>query len=58
MRLLYFSYDSLESLGVVQSQVGENLTVDLDTSLSELTHESRVAQTLHTSGSVDTLNPQ
>ena len=34
-----FSDDSLESLGIVQSQVGENLAVDLDTSLCQLAHE-------------------
>ncbi len=56
--LLHFGNDSLESLRVVQSQVGEHLTVDLDTSLSQLTHEYRIAHTLLTSGSVDTLNPQ
>ena len=37
--LLYFSNDSLESLGIVQSQVSEHLTVDLDTGLCQLTHE-------------------
>ena len=56
--LLNLLYDGLESLGVVHSEVGENLTVDLDTCLSEVTHEYRVAETLLTSGSVDTLNPQ
>ena len=58
IRLLYFSNDGLESLGVVQSQVGENLAVDLDTSLSQLTHQYGIAHTLLTSGSIDTLNPQ
>ena len=56
--LLHFGNDSLESLRVVQSEVGEHLAVDLDTSLSQLTHEYRIAHTLLTSGSVDTLNPQ
>ncbi len=37
--LLNLLYDSLESLGVVHSQVSEHLTVDLDTSLVDGTHE-------------------
>ena len=31
--------NGLESLGVVQGEVGEHLAVNLDTSLSQLTHE-------------------
>ena len=56
--LLYLLNDSLESLGIVDCEVSKNLTVDLDTSLVECTHENRVAHTLETCGSVDTLNPQ
>ena len=32
-RLLYLSYDSLESLRIVEGEVSEHLAVDLDTSL-------------------------
>ena len=56
--LLHLLHDGLESLGVVHGEVGEHLTVDLDTGLGELAHEDRVAQTFLTSGSVDTLDPQ
>ena len=56
--LLHLRNDSLESLRVVHGKVGEHLTVDLDTSLGELTHQNRIAHTLLTSGSVDTLDPQ
>ena len=57
-RLLHLCNDGLESLGVVQGEVGEHLAVDLDTSLGQSSHELRVADALHTCGSVDTLNPQ
>ena len=56
--LLYLSNDSLESLWVVNSEVSEHLTVNLDTSLMESTHQCRVAHILQTCSSVDTLNPQ
>ena len=56
--LLHLLHDSLESLGIVHSEVSEHLTVDLDTGLAELAHENRVAHSLQTSGSVDTLDPQ
>ena len=56
--LLYLSYDSLESLGVVNSEVSENLTVDLDACLVQQTHQLAVAETLQTSCSVDTLDPK
>ncbi len=56
--LLNLSNDGLESLGVVQSQVGEHLAVDLDASLGQRTHQLAVAHAFHASGSVDTLNPQ
>ena len=38
--LLYLGNDSLESLGIVHSEVSENLTVELDTCLSEVTHQN------------------
>jgi hypothetical protein len=56
--LLYLGNDSLECFGVIHGQVSENLAVDLDTSLVQKTHQLRIAQTLKTSGSIDTLNPQ
>ena len=56
--LLYLSYDSLESLGVVDSEVSQHLAVDLDVCLVEFAYELRVAHTLHACSSVDTLNPQ
>ena len=56
--LLYLGNDSLECFGVIHGQVSENLAVDLDTSLVQKTHQLRIAQTLETSGSIDTLNPQ
>lgn len=51
-------HNFLESLGVVHCQVGENLAVHLDTLSVALTHKLGIGQTVHTSGSVDTLNPQ
>ena len=56
--LLYLLNDGLESLWVVNGEVSENLTVDLDTGLAQGTHQTRVVHTLQTGGSVDTLNPQ
>ena len=58
LRLLYLSYDSLESLRIVNSEVSEDLAVDLDTSLVECTHKCRIGHVLETSSSVDTLDPQ
>ena len=56
--LLYLLNDGLESLWVVDGEVGENLTVNLDASLVESTHQNRVAHTLETCSGIDTLNPQ
>ena len=39
LRLLYFINDSFERCGIVHCEVGENLTVDLDTSLVQSTHQ-------------------
>ena len=55
---LSLSYDSLESFRMIHCKVGEHLTVDLDTSLVQCTHQLRIRHTLETSGSVDTLDPQ
>ena len=56
--LFHFSYDSLERFRMVNGQVCQNFTVDLDTSSVQSTHQARIRQTFHTSGSIDTLNPQ
>ncbi len=37
--VLYLVYDSLESLGVVDSEVCEDFAVDLDTSFVDQAHE-------------------
>lgn len=50
--------NSLESLGVVNSEVGENLTVDLDALLVDETDELAVGETLETGSRIDTLNPE
>jgi hypothetical protein len=43
---------------MIDSEVSEDLAVDLDTLSVESTHQSRVRETLETSSSVDTLDPQ
>lgn len=50
--------DSLESLGMVNGEVGEDLTVDLDALLVDEADELAVGETLETSSCVDTLNPK
>ena len=56
--LLYLVNDSLECFGVVDSEVSENLAVNLDTCLVKQTHKLRVTETFEACGSVDTLYPQ
>ena len=56
--LLNLGNDSLECFRVVHSQVGQHLAVDLDTSLVQKTHQLRIAETLQTCGSIDTLDPK
>ena len=56
--LLHLSYDGLECLGVIDSEVSKNLAVDLDATLVQQTHQLRVAQTLEAGSSVDTLDPE
>ena len=56
--VLHCLYDSFESCRVVQSQIGQNFTVDLDTSFVDETHQLAVGQIFHACGSVDALNPQ
>ena len=55
---LDFVNDSLESLWVVHTEVSEDLAVDVDAIGMEQTHELRVAETLKTGSSIDTLNPK
>ena len=43
---------------MIDSEVSEDLAVDLDTLSVESTHQTRVRETLETSSSVDTLDPQ
>ena len=56
--LLDFVNDSLESFGVIHTEVSEDLAVDVDAIGMEQTHELRVAETLKTGSSIDTLNPK
>ena len=56
--LLDFVNDSLESLWVIHTEVSEDLAVDVDAIGMEQTHELRVAETLKTGSSIDTLNPK
>ena len=56
--LLYLVNDGLESLRVVYSEVGKNLTVDFNTCLMQSTHQCRVAHIFQAGCSIDTLNPQ
>ena len=58
INLLYLVNNSLESFLIVNSEVSEYLTVDLDTGLVQRTHQLAVAHIIKTSSSVDTLNPQ
>ena len=50
--------NSLESLRIVHGEVSENLAVQADVLLSQLTHELGVVHTVLTGSSVDTGNPQ
>ena len=50
--------DGLESLGIVEGEVGEDLAVHLDTSLRQLVDELAVVHAVFAHGSVDTDNPQ
>ena len=58
INLLYFVNNSLESFLIVNSEVSEHLTVNLDTGLVQTTHELRVAHAFEASSSIDTLNPK
>ena len=50
--------DGLESLGVVEGEVGKDPAVNLDTRLGELVHELAVVHAILAHGGVDTDNPQ
>ena len=54
----HLGYDSLESLGIVESEVGEHFTVDFDTRLVDQTHKLGVREIFHTCSGVDTLDPE
>ena len=56
--LLHLSHDGLEGLRVIDSEVSEDLTVDLDTLSVQSTHQTRVRESLQTSSSIDTLDPE
>lgn len=43
---------------MVDSEVSEDLAVDLDTLSVESTHQARVREPFETSSSIDTLNPE
>ena len=55
VRLLHLVDDGLESLGVVQSEVGKDLAVDFDARLGELVHELAVVHAILADGSVSFL---
>lgn len=50
--------DSLESCGIVESEIGEHLAVELKTALVDKTHELAVGEVLEACGGVDTLDPE
>lgn len=56
--VLYLLYHGSESCGVVEGEVGEDFAVHFDAVFVEQTHQLRVAEVVHTGGSVDTLNPK
>ena len=58
MFLLHLLDDGLESLGVVEGEVGKNLAVNLDARLVQLVHEHAVRHVIFTDGCVDTDDPQ
>ncbi len=56
--VLHLVNHGLESGGVVESEVGEHLAVDLYTGFVDETHELGVGKILKTGGCVDTLDPE
>ena len=58
LSVFYFVNDSLESCGIVESEVSKNFAVDFDTALVDQAHELAVREVFETRCSVDTLNPE
>ena len=56
--LLHFLDDGLESFRIVQSEVGQHFTVDLDTGFVQLVHEHAVRHVILADGCIDTDDPQ
>ena len=56
--ILHLVNNGLESGGVVESEVGEHLAVDLDAGLVDEAHELGVRKILETGSCVDTLDPE
>ena len=43
---------------MINSQIGQNLAVNFDSSFVQSTHQFRIRHTFQTSNSIDSLNPQ
>ena len=56
--LLHLVDNCLESLRIVEGEVGKDLAVDLDTGYIQLVDELAVVHAIFTDGSIDTDNPQ
>ena len=58
--VLFFDliHHGLEGVGVVHGEVGEDLAVEFDARLGQLTHECTVGHAVLASACVDALNPQ
>lgn len=56
--LFYFFDDGFERIGVVQGQVGQYLTVQLDTGFLQTSHQHRVGHTVSPATGADTDDPQ
>lgn len=54
----HFVNNSLESSGIVESEVSENFAVDLDARLVDQTHEFGIGEILHACSGIDALNPE
>src|ERR1700679_2745046 len=51
-------HQSLEGLGLVHGEVGQDFPVDLDAGLSEAADKSAVGQVVEATGGVDPLDPE
>ena len=60
VEVLFFNliHHSLEGLGVVHGEVSENLAVEFDARLGQLTHECTVGHAVLARSRIDPLNPQ